>query len=128
MSRRVEAVLAHKTSKKVLNSVKDSANRYKEEANKWDMDTVKKCLSGTLTAKIDMSELEGVSTCLPSTILGRYLMMGNVILCGQKQRGEKIGKNEDERLKLHIMKGSSIEYMTNQFSEIVSGNPQDWFR
>ena len=95
MSRRVEAVLAHKTSKKVLNSVKDSANRYKEEANKWDMDTVKKCLSGTLTAKIDMRDLESVSTCLPSTILGRYLMMGNVILCGQKQRGEKIGKNED---------------------------------
>ena len=128
MSRRVQEVLSHKSSEKIVNNIQDWVNPYKLVEDKWDMDTVKKCLSGTLTAKIDMRDLESVSTCLPSTILGRYLMMGNVILCGQKQRGEKIGKNEDERLKLHIMKGSSIEYMTNQFSEIVSGNPQDWFR
>jgi len=128
MSSRVQEVLAHKTGQKIVKSVKDSVNFYKLVADKWDLDTVKKCLAGTIETTIGMKAFEGVSSYLPRTISGRYLMMRNVMLCGQNQGGEKIGKTEEECLKVHILKGSSIEYMTKRFGERVSANPQVWFR
>jgi hypothetical protein len=92
------------------------------------VDTVKKCLAGAIETTIGMKAFEGVSSYLPRTISGRYLMMRNVMLCAQKLDGKKIGKTEEECLKVHILKGSSIEYMTKRFGERVSANPQVWFR
>jgi len=128
MSSRVQEVLAHKSCEKIVNNIKVSLNHYIQVADKWDVDTVKKCLEGAIETTIGMKAFEGVSRNLPRTISGRYLMMRNVMLCGQNQGGEKIGKTEEECLKVHILKGSSIEYMTKRFGERVSANPQVWFR
>ena len=128
MSRRVQEVLSHKSSEKIVNNIQDWVNLYKLVEDKWDVDTVKKCLAGTIEITIGLNDFEDVSKYLPRTISGRYLMMRNMMLCAQKQDGKKIGQTEEEFLKVHIMKGSSIEYMTKRFGERVSENPQVWFR
>ena len=89
----------------------------------WDLNTAKKWMEGEdlVDYKIVMMDLEALSSSLPSNIPGRYLMMRNVILCGKKNRdGEdrEICKNKDDQLKLHIMKGSSIELI------FLAGNTQ----